>query len=214
MSKPQTVSVQVDELRRLLYIAETCMEQVSDEHSDRRVEEELQKMIASSRSEADGEARRMATLLHDELHTGGNGSETPYSIAMRAVSAYRNLGRDLLREVSDELRLHGHPIASARVERRLAAIDAAMSAQSDKRAKQMSKLDAYLSVGFCKSYGDADFAVRASVADLTPGQMHELRAILSVAIGAMEKMWADETLRRISPAQQAKASLSGDKGTG
>ena len=53
MSKPQTVSVQVDELRRLLYIAETCMEQVSDEHSDRRVEEELQKMIASSRSEAD-----------------------------------------------------------------------------------------------------------------------------------------------------------------
>jgi len=68
----------------------------------------------------------------------------------------------------------------------------------------MSKLDAYLSIGFCKSYGDADYSVRASVADLTPGQMQELRAILSVAVGAMERMWNEETKRRISPAQQAK----------
>lgn len=52
------------------------------------------KAKADSPTEADDEAWRMADLLHKELNTGGSGSETPYSIAERAVLAYKRLERD------------------------------------------------------------------------------------------------------------------------
>jgi hypothetical protein len=78
----------------------------------------------------------------------------------------------------------------------------------------MPKLREYLSVGFCESYGDADFSVKASVASLTYEQMKELRAMIPVAIGVMEKMWADENEKRHPAAIEGRLppSLSGDEG--
>lgn len=72
----------------------------------------------------------------------------------------------------------------------------------------MPKLDEYLSVGFCRSYGDADYAVKCSVADLTYEQMQQLRAIIPVAIFAMERMWSAEQEKKFpAGGVAAKSSL-------
>ena len=101
---------------------------------------EAREFVASS-GEADDEARRMANLLHDELGTGGNGSETPYSIAERAVTAYKRLERDAARYrwLADgfalgaldvnELFLDADEMSRELFDK---LVDAAMSAQSDK----------------------------------------------------------------------------------
>ena len=72
----------------------------------------------------------------------------------------------------------------------------------------MSKLREYISVGFCNSYGDADFAVSVAVGDLTFEQMQELRAMIPVAISILEKHWAEgKTMQeRMSANCAAKSS--------
>ena len=69
----------------------------------------------------------------------------------------------------------------------------------------MSKLTEYVSVGFCQSYGDADFRVSMAVGDLTFEQMQELRAMIPVAIGQLEKHWAEgKTMQERMSANCAK----------
>lgn len=77
----------------------TCRFRKPGEFSDATLvpETECGYHAAKGRNEANDEARRMATLLHAELGTGGNGCETPYSIAERAVSAYKRLELDASR---------------------------------------------------------------------------------------------------------------------
>ncbi len=73
----------------------------------------------------------------------------------------------------------------------------------------MAKLNSYISVGFCKSYGDADFAVSMAVQDLTQAQMDELRAMLVVAIGCMEGHWSNRPeAKQIQRADESQASRS------
>ncbi|MCR4299735.1 MAG: hypothetical protein NUV75_13485 [Gallionella sp.] len=59
----------------------------------------------------------------------------------------------------------------------------------------MSVKDPVLTVGFDKN-GEAEFGVRCTVCDLTSEKMKELRAMISVAIGIMEKMWFEEQMRK------------------
>lgn len=64
----------------------------------------------------------------------------------------------------------------------------------------MSVKNDIFTVGFDKN-GEAEFSVRATVFDLTYEQMKELRAMIPVAIGQMERMWFDEQMRK--PENQA-----------
>lgn len=58
----------------------------------------------------------------------------------------------------------------------------------------MSVKDDILTIGFDKN-GEAEFGVRCTVCYLTYQQMKELRAMIPVAIGAMEQMWRDEQMK-------------------
>lgn len=53
----------------------------------------------------------------------------------------------------------------------------------------MYEKDTLFAVGWHK--GGLDFAVRASVQSLTYEEMRDLRQMIVVAIGVMERMWAD-----------------------
>ena len=64
----------------------------------------------------------------------------------------------------------------------------------------MSVKDDILTVGFAKD-GHADFGVRMDVCELSYEQMDELRAMVTVAIGQMERMWYDAQMRK--PENQA-----------
>lgn len=75
----------------------------------------------------------------------------------------------------------------------------------------MPRLNEYLSVGFCAGYGDADYAVKCSVADLTYEQMRDLRSITCVAIGAMERMWMEEQEKKQRGTCFSAASGAGGK---
>ena len=58
-----------------------------------------------------------------------------------------------------------------------------------------------LTVGFDKN-GEADFAVSLTVCDLTYEEMDKLRAMVTVAIGQMERAWYNEYMQR--PENQGK----------
>ena len=64
----------------------------------------------------------------------------------------------------------------------------------------MSVKLAILTVGFDKN-AEAEFGVNASVMDLSHKDMKELRAMIPVAIGQMERMWYDAQMRK--PENQA-----------
>ncbi len=52
----------------------------------------------------------------------------------------------------------------------------------------MSQFDDILTVGFDKN-GQADFRIKATIADLSLERMTELRSMITVAIGSAEDMW-------------------------
>lgn len=62
----------------------------------------------------------------------------------------------------------------------------------------MPKLREYMAVGFCNSYGDADYSVACAAADLTPAQVQELRAIIPVAVATLEK-YLQEAIAKTLP---------------
>lgn len=57
-----------------------------------------------------------------------------------------------------------------------------------------------MSVGFNK-HGEVDFAVNCSITNLSFEDMHDLRAIMPVAIRVADNMWMDEI--RESPSAKA-----------
>lgn len=59
----------------------------------------------------------------------------------------------------------------------------------------MSVKQAILTVGFDKN-GEAEFGVSACVMELTHEDMKELRAMIPVAIGQMERMFYDAQMRK------------------
>ncbi len=59
----------------------------------------------------------------------------------------------------------------------------------------MSDKQDLISIGYYN--GEIDFAVNGSVINLTQEQMHELRAMIVVAIGTMEDMWRLEQQRNM-----------------
>ena len=59
----------------------------------------------------------------------------------------------------------------------------------------MSVKLAIFTVGFDKN-GEAEFGVNASVMDLSHKDMKELRAMVPVAIGQMERMWYDAQMQK------------------
>lgn len=67
----------------------------------------------------------------------------------------------------------------------------------------MSKLIEYMSVGFDSSYGDGDYAVKCSAADLSPAQVNELRRIIPVAIWTLETYLQEAMSKSRPPAQEA-----------
>lgn len=69
----------------------------------------------------------------------------------------------------------------------------------------MSVKDDILTVGFDKD-GEAEFGVRATVGDLTYERMKELRAMIPVAIGVMEKMFYQAQMQK--PENQAKEKMA------
>lgn len=72
----------------------------------------------------------------------------------------------------------------------------------------MSKLREYLAVGFCNSYGDADYSVSCAAADLTPAQVQELRAMIPVAVATLEKYLQEAIAKTLPQAQQPAMELS------
>ncbi len=52
----------------------------------------------------------------------------------------------------------------------------------------MSHFDDIITVGFDKN-GEADFRIKATIADLSLERMTELRSMIPVAIGSAEDMW-------------------------
>ncbi len=52
----------------------------------------------------------------------------------------------------------------------------------------MSQFDDIITIGFDKN-GEADFKVKATIADLSLEDMKELRAMIPVAIGTAEDIW-------------------------
>jgi len=54
--------------------------------------------------------------------------------------------------------------------------------------------DPLIAVGYNK--GQMDFAIPASVCNLTQDEMNDLRAMIVVAIGTMEGMWRREQEKR------------------
>lgn len=70
----------------------------------------------------------------------------------------------------------------------------------------MPKLREYMAVGFCNSYGDADYLVSCAAADLTPQQVQELRAMIPVAVATLEKYLQEAINKSIPPAQQERQS--------
>lgn len=62
-----------------------------------------------------------------------------------------------------------------------------------------------LSVGFDKN-GEADFGIIvATLWNLSPDQMNDLRSTLCAAIGQMERYWLDERMKL--PENQAKQAV-------
>lgn len=59
--------------------------------------------------------------------------------------------------------------------------------------------DPFLSVGYHK--GEMDFAILATVQELSHEQMNDLRSMIVVAIGTMEDMWRREQERKAPVAQ-------------
>lgn len=55
----------------------------------------------------------------------------------------------------------------------------------------MPKLNPYIQVGFCTSYGDADYSVSLAVQNLTPAQYQELKAMCVSALACMEQHWQE-----------------------
>jgi hypothetical protein len=70
--------------------------------------------------------------------------------------------------------------------------------------QHMPRLNEYLSIGFCSGYGDADYSVKCSAADLSPAQVRDLRAIVPVAIAVLEKYLQEAIEKSIEPAAQAQ----------
>jgi hypothetical protein len=62
--------------------------------------------------------------------------------------------------------------------------------------------DPLLAVGWNK--GEMDFAIRATVFDLSPEQMNDLRRMIVVGIGTLEAMWRTEQERKNPASQQEK----------
>ena len=69
----------------------------------------------------------------------------------------------------------------------------------------MSKLIVYMSVGIDASYGDGEYSVACSAADLSPKDVQEIRAIIPVAIATLEKYLQEAIEKHREPAAQAKA---------
>ena len=59
----------------------------------------------------------------------------------------------------------------------------------------MSVKDDILTIGFDKNR-EAEFGVSCAIYNLTLSEMKELRAMIPVAIGEMERMWIDAHLRK------------------
>jgi hypothetical protein len=59
--------------------------------------------------------------------------------------------------------------------------------------------DPYISVGYHK--GEMDFAIAATVQELSHEEMNDLRAMIVVAIGTMEDMWRREQERKAPAAR-------------
>lgn len=71
----------------------------------------------------------------------------------------------------------------------------------------MPRLREYVTVGICAGYGDADYRVSCSVADLSREDMTELRKAFIFAIYAAEEMWRDAQAKKPeNQAQQAGAT--------
>ncbi len=69
----------------------------------------------------------------------------------------------------------------------------------------MPRLTEYMSVGFCQSYGDADYSVACSASNLTPKQVQELRAMIPVAVATLEKYLQEAMAKHQPPASQSAA---------
>ena len=63
----------------------------------------------------------------------------------------------------------------------------------------MPRLREYVSIGICEGYGDGDFRVSASIADLSRDDMSKLRQAFCVAIGVMEDMWGAAQEKKETP---------------
>jgi hypothetical protein len=72
----------------------------------------------------------------------------------------------------------------------------------------MPRLREYVSVGICAGYGDGDYRVSMTVADLSIAEMNELRKAFIFAIAAAEQMWRDEQMKK--PENRACAASHGD----
>jgi hypothetical protein len=54
------------------------------------------------------------------------------------------------------------------------------------------KLDPIIQIGWCKSYGDADFGVSSRVSTYSKRQMDELRLMTLSALRCADEMWFRE----------------------
>ena len=69
----------------------------------------------------------------------------------------------------------------------------------------MPRLREYLTIGICSSYGDGDFRVSCTVADLSYEEMSKLRQACCAAIGTMEQMWREEQMKKPENQQAVEA---------
>lgn len=76
----------------------------------------------------------------------------------------------------------------------------------------MPKLTEYMSVGFCQSYGDADYSVACKASDLSPREVKELRAIIPVAVATLEKYLQEAIAKHQERGAQAEGRPDGGIG--
>ena len=73
----------------------------------------------------------------------------------------------------------------------------------------MPKLNEYISIGFCAGYGDGDYRVSMSVAELSRKRFDELQLATLGALRCAEDIW-----RRAQPQDEAKATPTDPATTG
>ena len=83
--------------------------------------------------------------------------------------------------------MEAHDDLSERIEKLIRRFENALARGKD----ALPKLNPYISVGFCTSYGDADYSVSMAVCDLTPAQYTELKAMCVSALACMDRHWKD-----------------------